>query len=165
MKKLIVAMSFLAMVAPKMAFAQQNELGLGWACAISFQGVSQGAQFILGKFKTEAVGTMSCGDANGNRVDRGIHVDMSRNWIAPSVGIGYFEFAGASTEVSLLNASPEVLYGDYLIAQGQIAVIGGVSVMTAVKVGAPQLALQLSIQANHGLGVQLGFNRMRITPL
>lgn len=166
MKKLITTLALAAAaLSPQFASAQDNDLGLGWACALRFQGVSQGAQFIIGKFKTEAIGTMSCGDAAGNRQERAIRVKMKTNWIAPSIGAGYFEFTGASAQISLLNASPDVLFGEYYVAQGQAAIIGGVSVMTAVKVGSPQLAVQLSIQANHGIGAQLGFNRLTIEPL
>ena len=166
MKMLFATLALAASaMSPQLASAQENELGLGWACALRFSGVSQGAQLIIGKFKTEAVGTMSCGNAQGERQERAVRVVMKTKWIAPSIGAGYFEFTGASAQISLLNSNPEVLFGDYIIAQGQIAVIGGVSAMTAIKVGSPQLAVQLSIQANHGIGAQLGFNRMTIEPL
>lgn len=142
-----------------------HDLGLGWTCAMSFSGQAQGAQFFIGYFKTEAVGVMSCGDIHGNRQERNIRVRMQSKILAPSIGIGYFEFSGLSAQVSLLNANPDVLFGDYLVAQGQAAIIGGASVMTALKVGAPQLSLQISLQANHGLGAQLGVQRMSIQPL
>lgn len=143
----------------------QGETGLGWVCGLTFEGTSQGLQLIIGSFKTEAVGTLSCLNAAGTRYEQPVRITMRNRAFNAGIGAGYFEFKGVSAQLSLMNASPEMLMGDYYVAQGQVALVGGVSVMTATKFGTPQLSLQLAIQANEGIGLHLGLNRMTIEAL
>jgi hypothetical protein len=72
------------------------------------------------------------------------------------------KLSGQAVEFSLLNLQPEDVLGTYYVAQGQAAVAGGVGVITAAKVGLPQLAIQVSLQFARGLGVNLGLNKMHI---
>jgi hypothetical protein len=63
----------------------------------------------------------------------------------------------------LANRSPRALLGDYYIGQGHGAIVGGAGVITAVKVGAPQLSLKVSVQFVRGLGFNLSLNKMTIS--
>ncbi|MFN7905159.1 MAG: hypothetical protein ACK5P5_08240 [Pseudobdellovibrionaceae bacterium] len=143
----------------------QGETGLGWLCGMTFEGTSKGVQFIIGNFKTEATGTLECLDSSGARFERPVRISMINRSFAPAMGLGYFEFKGVTAQISLMNASPDMLLGEYYLAQGQIAVVGGVSLMTATKLGTPQLAFQLSLQANEGIGFHVGLNKMTISAL
>jgi hypothetical protein len=143
----------------------QGETGFGWVCGLTFEGTSKGVQFIIGSFKTEAVGTLSCLNPEGTRYEQPVRITMRNRAFNAGIGAGYFEFKGVSAQLSLMNASPDMLMGEYYVAQGQVAFIGGVSVMTATKFGTPQLSMQIAIQANEGIGFHVGLNRMTIEAL
>ncbi len=156
------------MVSSLTAFSKthvQGETGAGWLCGLTFEGTSKGVQFFIGSFQTQATGTLSCLNEQGRTVVRPIMITMTNRKLAPAIGAGYFEFKGVSGQISLLNADPEVLFGDYYIAQVQAAWALGASAMTATKLDTPQLAIQLAIQANQGVGLHLGLNKMTITAL
>jgi hypothetical protein len=72
------------------------------------------------------------------------------------------ELNGQSMEFGLLDATPKSLFGEYIVAQAQGAIIGGVGVLTATKVGFPDLALKISLQFARGFGINLGVNTMHI---
>jgi hypothetical protein len=132
---------------------------------MKFAGKTEGLQFFIGHFKSEATGVLHCLGSQGAEVEQPIRIIIQNKLLAPAIGAASFEFEGAALELSLLNMSPEVLFGDYWIGQGQLGVGIGLTLLSAVKVGAPQLALQLAIQVNRGVGAHIGFNRMRIEPL
>lgn len=164
MKKLIVAALALVAVSAQ-AQMVETDARPALVCGLEFQGRSHGAQFIVGRFHTEATGTLKCTDLIGGVYERPVRIEMGTHFLAPAVGLGDFQIAGVSGEISLFNAQPEVLFGKYAIAQGQAALIGGVGSFTAVKIGAPQIALQVSVQLMEGLGLHLGFHEMTIEPL
>nr|BFD60469.1 hypothetical protein CKG001_25760 [Bdellovibrio sp. CKG001]BFD63884.1 hypothetical protein BdHM001_25650 [Bdellovibrio sp. HM001] len=136
-----------------------------WACGLAFKGTSKGIKVIVGHFKTVAYGTLKCKSIKGTRYSQDVKVTIGHHWIGPTAGIGYFKLAGASSEVSLFNSSPDVILGKYLVAQGEAAIIGGVGAFTAVKVGLPQLAMNISLQLLHGLGVQVGIDKLTISAI
>lgn len=135
-----------------------------WACAMKFTGTSKGFKIIIGSFKTVAYGTLSCKGIH-KTYSRKIKLEIGHHWIGPTAGIGWFKLAGKSAKISLLNADPSVLLGKYLVAQGEAAIIGGVGAFTAVKVGLPQLAVDISLQLLKGIGVQVGIDKLRITAI
>ena len=143
----------------------QGETGLGWVCGLTFEGTSKGVQFFIGSFQTQATGKISCLNNEGRQEVRPVMITMTNRKFAPAIGAGYFEFKGMSGQISLLNASPDVLFGDYYIAQAQAAWALGASVMTATKLDTPQLAIQIGIQANEGIGLHIGLNKMTISAL
>ncbi|MDG0816306.1 hypothetical protein [Bdellovibrio svalbardensis] len=151
-------------------FAQANDDmttqgKLSWTCGLAFKGSSMGVKVIVGKFTTESVGTLKCIDLEGNHFQRDVKVTMDSHFIGPVVGLGYFKFAGLSSEISLFNCSPEVLFGNYLVAQGQGAIIGGAGTFAAVRVKPPEIAVNIALKLVKGLGVQVGIERMKISPL
>ena len=136
-----------------------------WVCKMAFKGESQGAQIIVGHFHTEATGRIKCVGLNGDKYSRDVKISMGTSPISAAIGLGDFEFAGRSAEISLVNCHPDALLGTYLVAEGQVAVIGGAGAFAAAKIDPPQIAVQISMQLLEGFGVQLGFHRMTIAPL
>lgn len=136
-----------------------------WVCGLSFTGTSMGVKVILGHFKTVAYGTLKCKGVLGTHYSQDVMVTIGHHWLSPTVGIGYFKLAGLTSEISLFNSSPEVILGNYGVATVDAAVIGGVGTFTAVKVGLPQLAFNVSLKLLFGLGVQVGIDKLSIEPV
>ncbi|MBX2996448.1 MAG: hypothetical protein KF681_16625 [Bdellovibrionaceae bacterium] len=143
----------------------REEARPAWVCGLAFEGESQGLQFIIGSFRTVAYGELNCTDGLGGEYHRPVRVSMGTKFISPAIGIGTFRLAGVSAEISLFNLHPDVLLGQYVVAQGQVAFVGGVAAFTAVKVQPPQIAAQVSIQLLSGFGAHLGFHKMTIEAL
>lgn len=161
MKKIfvIVALGLIGMTANA---GQRQPL---WTCALHFHGVSKGAQIIVGKFKTVAKGEMDCIGLTGKTYHQDVKVTLGGDPVALNVGLGKFELCGAALNIHLFAGRPEHLFGDYLAANGQAAVLGGAGAFTAVRLAPPQLAMSVSIQLLHGLGIQAGINSMNISAL
>lgn len=138
---------------------------LSWTCGLTFTGSSMGVKVILGHFTTHATGKLRCIDLEGNHFSRDVKVHMGSHFIGPVVGIGYFKFAGVSSEISLFNCSPEVLFGSYVVAHGQGAVIGGAGTFAAVRVKPPELAVNVALKLLKGFGAQVGVEHFTIEPM
>lgn len=162
MKKILVmaALSLMGLVAQA-----QDDSRPVWVCGLAFEGQSKGVQILLGRFRTEATGELRCTDAIGGTYVRPIRISMRSSFLSPTVGIGQFAIHGVSGQISLFNQNPEVLFGHYLVARGQAALVGGVAAFTAVRVSPPEVAMQLSLQVVTGFGVHVGIERMLIEPL
>ena len=145
--------------------AQANEGRAAWICGLNFHGESRGVQLLLGSFKTVATGELNCADGVGGVYKSPVRISMQSRFLAPTVGVGMFKMAGLATEISLLNSHPSVLFGNYLVAQGEVALVGGVGAFTAVRVSPPQIALNVSVQLLSGFGLEAGIQRMKIEPL
>lgn len=141
---------------------EMNAESIVWACGMKFSGTSKGFKIIVGKFKTVAYGTLKCTSLHKNYSQK-IKIEIGHHWIGPTAGIGWFKLAGKAATFSLLNCDPSKVLGKYLVAQGEAAIIGGVGAFTAVKVGFPQLAVDISLQLLKGFGVQVGIDKMRIS--
>lgn len=138
---------------------------LSWTCGLTFTGTSEGVKVILGHFTTEAVGRLKCIDLEGHHFSKDVRVSMGSHWIGPVVGIGHFKFAGVSSEISLFNCSPNVLFGKYLVGHGQGAIIGGAGTFAAVRVKPPEVAMNISLKLLHGFGAQVGIESMTLSEL
>ncbi|UOF01259.1 hypothetical protein [Bdellovibrio reynosensis] len=171
MKKLalILAFSFVGMFAHADTTdlqTNQDEVsaaGRTWVCGLAFKGTSKGLKIIVGHFKTVAYGHLKCKGLLGKTYSQRVMVSIGHHWIGPTAGIGYFKMAGVSSEISLFNKHPEAILGKYLVAQGEAAIIGGVGAFTAVKVGVPQIAANVSLQLLKGFGVQVGIDGLHIS--
>jgi hypothetical protein len=133
-----------------------------WACSMSFKGVARGIKILVGTYKFTGKGNLLCVSPTGQTADYPVNVTMHAAPLSPQISFGYMELFGQAVEFSLFNLQPEDVLGTYYVAQGQAAVAGGVGVITAAKVGLPQLAIQVSLQFARGLGVNLGLNKMKI---
>ena len=165
MKHILLIAALLVGGAVAQAHTHNEDARPAWICGLAFEGESQGLQFILGSFRTEAYGELRCTDGLGGIYERDVRVTMGTKFLAPAIGIGQFKMAGVSAQISLLNAHPDVLLGNYVVAQGQAAFIGGVAAFTAVKVRPPQVAVQVSVQLLSGFGLHLGIHKMHIEAL
>lgn len=136
-----------------------------WVCHLGFKGTAKGFKILLGKYRFHGTGRLSCVNIIGQTVSYPVALDMRAKILSPGVAIGKYRMYGTSAEISLFNCDPDELLGKYMIAQAHATLIGGVGVITAVKLGNPQLALTLSVQVSKGLGLDLSLNQLRITPL
>ncbi|WII73300.1 hypothetical protein QJS83_05380 [Bdellovibrio sp. 22V] len=169
MKKLAMILAFSLMGA--FAHAETTELDTygndahamgAWVCGMTFKGTAKGLKVIIGHFKTVAYGTLVCKGV-GKKYYQDVKLTIGHHWIGPSAGIGYFKMAGAASEISLLNKSPEVILGKYKIATADASIIAGVGTFTGVKVGLPQLAVNFSVKLLKGLGLNVGIDKLTIT--
>lgn len=133
-----------------------------WGCGLAFKGSSKGVKVIVGHFSTVAWGVLKCHGINGKHYSRNVKITIGHHWVGPTVGVGYFKLAGASSEISLFNSSPNVILGRYKVVQADAAIIGGAGAFTAVKVGLPQLAVNISLKLLKGIGVHVGIDKMKI---
>ena len=138
---------------------------LSWTCGLTFTGSSMGVKVILGRFTTHASGRLRCVDLEGRHFSRDVRVHMGSRFIGPVIGAGYFKFAGVSSEISLFNCNPDVLYGSYVVAHGQGAIIGGAGTFTAVRVKPPEIAVNIGLKLVKGFGAQVGIEHFTIEPL
>lgn len=138
-----------------------NELPL-WGCGLEFRGEAQGIQILVGSFRSEATGELHCQDRLGNTYNREVYITMQTEPLSPTIGFGSFEFVGGAANITLLNHHPRELFGEYIVAQGRAAVIGGAGAFTAFRVGRRDVSLQISTQLVSGFGVEAGITRMLI---
>lgn len=157
MKKVILAIAMVLGVSQAHAFQAP-----AWACSMNFKGTAKGVKLLVGSYKFSGKGNLFCVSPTGQTADYPVTVTMNAAPLSPQISLGYMQLSGQAVEFSLLNLNPEDILGTYYIAQGQAAVAGGVGVITAAKVGLPELAIQISLQFARGLGVNLGLNKMHI---
>lgn len=157
MKKVILAIAMVLGVSQAHAFQAP-----AWACSMGFKGTAKGVKILVGSYKFSGKGNLLCVSPTGQTADYPVTVTMNAAPLSPQISLGYMQLSGQAVEFSLFNLNPEDVLGTYYIAQGQAAVAGGVGVITAAKVGLPELALQISLQFARGLGVNLGLNKMHI---
>lgn len=143
--------------------SQAHAANEAWACSLTFQGRATGVRLILGFFNFNGTGDLRCTDGAGRHAYYPVRVTMRAAPISPGISLGSYELYGNAGSISLFNRSPRALLGTYGIAQAQGAIIAGAGVITAVKVGDPQLAVKVSVQFAEGLGFNLGLNRMVIS--
>lgn len=134
-----------------------------WTCSLDFKGNASGLKIIIGTYQFYATGKLSCLNINGSKVNYPVSLVMKSALISPAVAIGKYEMTGKSVNISLFHSNPSVLLGGYLVAQGHGAVIAGAGIITAAKVGMPQLTLDISLQFVKGFGVDLAFNKLTIS--
>lgn len=153
----------LAIIASGLTASANTESVPAWACSLNFKGVSQGIQILIGYSEFKGTGTLRCTSATGEKVSYPLNVKMGASPLAPRISIGYMELYGESLQFALSSGTPEALLGDYLIAQGRAAIIGGVGAITAVRAADENLSLTLSLQLIRGIGLDLGFNSMTLS--
>jgi len=157
MKKMILAIAMVLGASQAHAFTAP-----AWACSLNFKGAAKGLKVLVGEYKFSGKGNLICATPTGQVAEYPVTVTMNSAPLSPQIAFGYMQLSGQAIEFSLLNLNPEDVLGTYYIAQGQAAVVGGVGVITAAKVGLPELAIQVSLQFARGLGVNLGLNKMHI---
>jgi hypothetical protein len=141
---------------------EMNTESLAWACKLGFKGTAKGFKLIFGKFKTVAYGTLTCTSLVKKYVQK-VKVEIGHSWIGATAGIGWFKLAGISTTFSVLNCDPSKILGKYITLQANAGIGGGVGAFTAVKIGFPQITMDIALAVLKGFGVQAGIEGMRIS--
>ncbi|MBY0554712.1 hypothetical protein K2P97_09295 [bacterium] len=154
--KLVVAMGILTTGAMAQADVP------AWVCALNFKGTSKSVQIIVGHSEFNGTGTVRCVSASQERVEYPITVKMSTKPLAPKIGLGKMELYGEALQIAISNGTPEALLGNYVIAEGRAAIIGGAGVIAAVRAADQNLSLSISLQLVKGFGFDLGFRKMVI---
>lgn len=134
-----------------------------WVCQMGFKGTASGFKVLFGKYQFHGKGTLNCVSILGHTVSYPINLDMVAKPLSLGVAIGKYKMYGQALEISLFNCDPDELLGKYMIAQTHATIIGGVGAFTAVKLGNPQLALEVSLQFTKGFGLDLSLNQLRIS--
>jgi hypothetical protein len=133
-----------------------------WLCAMNFEGVSKGVQILIGHSEFKGQGTVVCKAVSGQEVSYPVKITMKAKPLAPKISLGYQKVYGESLKLALSSGQPEDLLGTYVIAQGRAAIVGGVGVITAVRASDKNLSFDLALHVSKGLGVDLGFSKMKI---
>jgi hypothetical protein len=157
MKKAILAIALFLGVSQAHAITAP-----AWACSLSFKGEGHGLKLLVGDYKFAGKGNLLCATPTGQVADYPVTVTMNAKKLSPQIAFGTMKLAGQAVEFSLFNLNPEDVLGTYYVAQGQAAIAGGVGIITAAKVGLPQLSIQVALQFARGLGINLGLNKMVI---
>lgn len=169
MKSLKVLLAGLMMVAGSAVLAHNDVEGTkaspGWVCKLAFQGETKGFQIIIGKVRTEGLGTLKCFGLNGETIHQKVKVSMGTFPLSPTVTMAKYKVYGQSANISLFDLQPNALYGKYLAVQGQASIVRGAGVITAAKIGLPDLTIHLSVQYLKGFGFNAGISNMTITPI
>jgi len=170
MKKGFIFLLFISLLGASSSFAESvppstPEGGLAWGCYLKFAGVSQGIQVIFGRFETEAAGVLSCKSVYGETVQKNIKLLIASKIVGLTVGAGYFELQGVSSEFSLLNKDADKIFGNYEVTHYEAALGRGLGYFSAVKVGLPQLAYNVSVQYLSGAGLKAGIEQMVISEI
>ena len=168
MKKGFIVVLFMSLFGASSSFAEfvppsTPEGSLAWGCYLKFAGVSQGLQVILGHFETEAAGVLTCKSVDGETIQKNIKLVIASKLIGLTVGAGYFELQGISSEFSLLNKDADKIFGDYQVTHYEAALGRGLGYFSAVKLGLPQLAYNVSVQYLSGAGLKAGIEKMVIS--
>ena len=141
---------------------EMNAESLGWTCGLKFKGTAKGFKVIIGQFKTVAYGVLKCVSLKSTYT-QDVKVVIGHHWVGAVAGFGYFKMAGKSAGFSLLNIDPSRVLGKYLALQANAGIGGGVGAFTAVKVGFPQITMDIALAVLSGVGVQAGIDDMTIS--
>lgn len=134
-----------------------------WVCHLGFKGEAHGFKVLVGNYHYHAKGNLDCVSLTGRTVHYPIKIEMKAKPLSPQIAFGHMELIGQAAEISLLDTTPESIFGSYLVGQGQAAVLGGVGIISATRIEFPAIAMQVSLQFAKGFGVNLGLNKMKIT--
>lgn len=160
--KTIITKTIIALALSLSASVAAAEGVPAWICNLNFNGVSTGVQVIVGFSEFKGAGNVSCLSASGAKVEYPVVVKMKASPVAPRISLGRMHLYGEALQVAISNGTPEALLGNYVVAQGRAAIIGGVGVITAVRAADENLSLSISLQLTKGLGIDLGFSKLKI---
>ncbi len=147
------------------ASSDSNELKQPfYQCALTFKAQGGGLQLIIGSFKLKGHGKIRCVDIAGNTEVIDVKVTVGGSPVSPNLAIGKFHIAGAATGIGVATG-PEALLGTYYTAGGRAAFIVGAGTNLSVHGGGEALTLNLGVSLERGLGLQVGFNRIKIEAL
>jgi hypothetical protein len=131
------------------------------ACELAFTAKGGGAQIIVGHFKMKGTGTIKCFNSDGLVETLPVNVTLGGRPIGLRAAVGCLNVAGIATGVGITTSS-EALYGRYLVAGGQAAVVVGAGAQAALHATKGSLTLNGSLQLLSGLGFNVGISSLKI---
>lgn len=158
MKKALLAFAIILGTASAQAYEAP-----AWACNLSFKGVAKGFKVILGSYQFNGKGDLKCVSFSGETAHYPVNVTMKAKPLSPQVAFGRIALIGQALEISLFDADPESILGNYLVAQAQGAVIAGAGIITATRIDLPTFAVKIALQFAKGFGVNVGLTKMNIS--
>ena len=133
-----------------------------WECSLQFEAKGRGLQVIIGHFKMEGKGLLSCHNDAGETQEIPMKVTMGGKFFQPQVAAGWLTVKGLAKGVGI-NQTPSSLAGKYYVANAAVAVIGGVGATAGFDVNKDDnVAFQMSLQVTKGFGIALGIERMEL---
>jgi hypothetical protein len=134
----------------------------GFTCEMHYKAKAKGVKFLIGSFKVNGKGTLTCIDHEGTIERLPIKIQFKTKKIAPQVAFGKFKINGASIDLFIKNGDIDDVLGSYRVAMtsGTVGVGGGV--LTAKHLNLKGLHLSFAVQATKGLGLSYGLSKMKI---
>lgn len=135
-------------------------------CGMSFTAKGGGLQIVVGDFVLKGKGVIACRDALGNETKMPVNVQIGgKSPVALKVAMGWFQVAGVASGIGYARA-PEDLLGRYLTvnADGAFVVGAGGDVSMHLKRNIDAATISVALQAEQGIGFNVGFNSLTITP-
>lgn len=136
-----------------------------WTCALEFNAQGGGVQVFVGDFSLEGPGTIQCVDTGGHRESIEVNVKMGGRHFSPTIAVApYLRVKGVASGIGL-NASPQTLLGDYVVASvnGAIGEVGAGAVL-GLHGARNALDFDVALQWTQGLGFQAGIETLEISP-
>jgi hypothetical protein len=169
--KLKLAVALTALLATAVTQASERDYpertstpGTGWACAMNFNGTLRGFQVIIGKSELKGKGTIRCVSTARQTVEYPVLINIESKPVAASISLGKISTYGEALQIMLTSGQPEDLFGKYYTAQANAAFIAGAGAFVATKVDSQKIQFSVSLQFNHGFGLNLGLRKMTILP-
>lgn len=134
-----------------------------WNCGLTFKAKTRGIQVLVGNFTATGKGTIRCLNVTGETIVLPVNVQLGGDKFAANIAVGKMQLFGVSHNITLFTDDPEAVLGKYRIASLQGALGYGVGSFTGVHSNIPSLRFVLSLQTTKGLGINLGFNKLRLT--
>ncbi len=165
--KHVILSSLLALCAVTgVARAEDQDLRTAPAiCGMSFEAKGGGLQILVGEFKLVGEGVIKCREFNGSESVMPVDIQIGgRSPVALKIAAGYLEVYGLATGIGFAK-SPEGLAGRYLTVDADAAVGLGAGVAVSLHLKRDDAAtINLNLQVARGLGLDVGFNSLTISP-
>jgi hypothetical protein len=160
MKKLLLAAALILGTVSANAASKTSDQA--WNCSFGFSGTSTGLKVLVGFYHFNGKGSLQCVSDQGETANYPVTIRMNALPISPAISLGVMKMNARALDFRLVGHNPQEIFGTYSLLQGQVAIVGGAGVVTAIHDSEPRFALKLALQFARGLGVNLGLNKMHI---
>ena len=135
-----------------------------WNCALTFDIQGGGLKVLVGHYKLEGYGQVSCTDIVGNTEQIPVYVRMGGKPLSLGVGIGSLRLIGLASGIGI-SGSPSDLLGGYLVAGARGSLILGGGLDLALRASSGAVTFNTSIQAVSGIGANIVLDYLTIQAL
>lgn len=163
MKNLSLLLSVMALTLSA-SFAQAQIEEPIWNCSVTFDIKGGGLKLLIGHYKLDGYGYLSCVDVMGNTEEYPVYVTMGGTPVSLGLGIGHLRLVGVATGIGIAGQPTDVL-GSYLVAGARGALVIGGGADLALHATNSALTLNASVQAVSGLGANIGLDYLTIEAL